>query len=163
MYLATNFSIPASVTFDGVSFVPRLAKAVMMPWSAFLNAFRHVSLPLPTKLPVLSVPVSAWTAGKAATFTSTMGFKGINLHFFHNLHLSQTTCPGTSPGSASVQARIYQWQESRYECLLPQSLLPLKHAIATLYLPLLAHFLSGSYHGASPSLVSKCHDKAQIV
>jgi len=65
-------------------------------------------------------------------------------------YLSQMTCPGTSPDSDLMLPWIHQCLDSKYECLLPHSLLRLKHAIATLYLPLLAHYLTSSYHGTSP-------------
>ena len=46
----TNFSLPASVTFDGV--LPRFAKAVMMPWSAFLGHPLRDDLINPVKMSI---------------------------------------------------------------------------------------------------------------
>jgi len=65
----TNCSLPTRVSSLGFSSLPRLTKDLRIDSLASSNYFQQVSFPFPEKLPMLSAPVEAWTAGSAAVLT----------------------------------------------------------------------------------------------
>ena len=73
----TNCVIPSRVSSSGFSSLPRLAKDLRIDSLASSNSFQQVGFPFPEKLPVLSAPVKAWNAGRAAVLVdpsaSTIG------------------------------------------------------------------------------------------
>ena len=58
------------VSSDGVNVVPSLVISLTTSSSTFRNAFQHKGFPWPEKHPVLSAPLSAWNAGRAAVLAS---------------------------------------------------------------------------------------------
>ena len=58
------------VSSDGVGAVPSFAISPTTSSSTFRNAFQHKGFASPEKHPVLSAPLSAWNAGRAAALAS---------------------------------------------------------------------------------------------
>ena len=58
------------ISSDGVNVVPSLAISLTTSSSTFRNAFQHKGFPWSEKHPVLSAPLSAWNAGRAAVLAS---------------------------------------------------------------------------------------------
>ena len=64
----TNCSAASYAMSDRCWDVSMLASPYNVSSEASLNAFQHDTLPFPEELPVTSVPLSTWKAGKAAAF-----------------------------------------------------------------------------------------------
>ena len=65
-----NFSIAFMVSSDGVSVVSSFAFPLTISSLTFRNAIQHKGFTWPEKHHVLSAPLSAWNAGRAAVLAS---------------------------------------------------------------------------------------------
>ena len=99
----TNFSTYFMVSSSECSVVPRFTRAVMTSSSALLKTFQHANFPFPEMLPVLSAPLKAWKAGRAAALAKQSDWKiGIKLilrPYVFGLYQLQSRCFGRAPES----------------------------------------------------------------